>query len=107
MRAYVLCYVLYALILALSYGLFVIWSQTILLALGTFVDGPQMIPALWGAGLVFIGTCAYLLVLVAEPYLRGGVRKRQLRRRFLRLAGPLVAIIFIGIVAQEVFRALA
>jgi hypothetical protein len=107
MRAYVLCYVLYALILALSYAVFVIWSQTILLALGAFVDGAQAIPALWGAGLVFIGICAYMLVLVAEPYLRGGVQKRQLRRRFLRIAGPLVAIILVGIIAQEVFRALA
>jgi hypothetical protein len=106
MRAYVLCYAFYAVLLALSYVVFVIWSQTILLALGAFVDGPEQIPALWGVGLIVVGFSAYLLLLVAEPYLRGGVQKRQLQRRFLRIAGPLVAIIVVGIVIQELIRAL-
>ena len=106
MLTYVLCYVLYALILALSYGVFVIWSQTILLALGPIVDSQQL-PALWGAGVLLIGISAYGLVLVAEPYLRDGVQKRQLRRRFLRIAVPLVVTIVTGIVAQELIRALA
>ena len=107
MLAYVICYVLYALILALSYGVFVIWSQTILLGLGALVDGPQAVPALWGAGMLVIGICAFLFVLVAEPYLRDGVQKRQLRGRFLRIAGPLVVTMLVGVVAQELIRALA
>lgn len=107
MLAYVICYVLYALILVLSYGVFVIWSQTILLGLGAFVDGPQVVPALWGAGVLVLGISAFLLVLIAEPYLRDGVQKRQLRRRFLRIAGPLVGTMLVGVVAQELIRALA
>ena len=107
MLAYVICYVLYALTLVLSYGVFVIWSQTILLGLGAFVDGPQVVPALWGAGVLLLGISAFLLVLVAEPYLRDGVQKGQLVGRFLRLAGPLVAMILVGVIAQELIRALA
>jgi hypothetical protein len=99
--------VLYALILVLSYGIFVIWSQTILLGIGALVEGSQSVPALWGAGLLLIGIGAYALVLVAEPYLRDGVGKHQLRRRFLRIAGPMVVTIVVGIVAQELIRALA
>ena len=106
-RTYVVCYLLYAVILALSYAIFVIWSQTILLGIGALVDGPQVVPALWGAGLLLIGIGAYVLVLVAEPYLRNGVGKQQLRRRFLRLAGPMFVTIVIGIVIQELIRALA
>jgi UDP-N-acetylmuramyl pentapeptide phosphotransferase/UDP-N-acetylglucosamine-1-phosphate transferase len=107
MRTYVLCYVLYALLLALSYGVFVIWSQTILLALGVFDDQQQATPALWGVGMLVVGIGLYLFVLVAEPYLRGGVPKRQLGARFLRIAGPLVVTIVVGVVAQELIRALA
>ena len=107
MRAYVVCYVLYALILVMSYGAFVIWSQTVLLGLGAFVDAPQAVPALWGGGVLILGIAAFLLVLVAEPYLRDGVQKRQLRRRFVRVAGPMVGIMLVGVVAQELIRALA
>jgi hypothetical protein len=107
MRKYVFCYLLYALVLVLSYGLYLVWSQTILLGLGTFVEAPQSIPALWGAGMLLVGIGAYLLVLVAEPYLRNGVQKQQLRRRFLRIAAPMVVMIAVGVVAQELIRVLA
>ncbi len=104
MRAYLACYALYAVVLVLSYGVFVVWSQTILLGLGVFEDNFDLTPALWAGGIVVVGFALYLLVLVAEPYLRNGVPKRQLRRRFLRMAVPLAAIIIVGIVAQEVMR---
>jgi hypothetical protein len=91
----------------LSYGAFVIWSQTILLGIGALVEGQQVVPALWGAGLLLIGISAYLLVLIAEPYMREGVPKGQVPRRFLRLAVPLVATIVVGVVAQEIIRAVA
>jgi O-antigen/teichoic acid export membrane protein len=107
MRSYVGCYALYAFLLVLSYGVFVIWSQTILLALGVFVDQQEVTPALWGVGVLVLGTSLYLFVLVAEPYLRDGVPKRQLRARFLRIAGPLIATILVGVVAQELIRVLA
>jgi choline-glycine betaine transporter len=106
-QAYVICYALYAVLLVLSYGVWVVWSQAVLLALGVFEDNPDVSPALWGVGMLAVGIGLYLLVLVAEPYLRNGVPKRQLRARFTRIAGPLVVIIVAGIAAQELIRILA
>src|SRR5260370_38411093 len=107
MRSYVACYALYALLLVLSYVVFVIWSQTILLALGVLVDQQQATPALWGLGMLIVGISLYLLVLAAEPYLRNGVPNRQLRARFLRIAGPMIAVILVAVVAQSLIRGLA
>lgn len=104
LRTYLACYALYALLLVLCYLVFVIWLQTIQLVLPLVDENQDPGPALLGLGAIVVGLSLYLLVLVAEPYLRGGVPKGQLRARFLRLAGPLVVIFVVGAIAQELIR---
>ena len=91
-RDYVACYALYLLLLALSVLTFYLWYNA----------AQWLFPVLLGydlavaAGLtvdlaiVLVGTSMFLLVILAEPYLRSGVQRREVRRRFLRLAAPLV-----------------
>ncbi len=104
LRRYVACYALYLTLLPLSYAVFVVWSQTILLALGVTVEEAQARPFYLGVGLLAVVVALFLLVLGAEPYLRSGVARKQLRARFLRLAIPLVVAIIVGAAAQDLLR---
>ena len=106
-RRYAACYALYIVLLGLAYGVFVVWQRTILLALGVLLDQYEATPVLWAVGFLAIGFALFFLILGAEPYLRAGVPRKQLRRRFARIALPLVGTIVLGIVAQEVVRALS
>lgn len=104
---YVACYALYLTLLPLSYGVFVVWSQTILLALGVTVEEAQARPFYLGVGLLAVVIGLFFLVLGAEPYLRNGVARKQLRTRFLRLAVPLLVAMVVGAIAQDLLRVIA
>jgi hypothetical protein len=44
------------------------------------------------ASMAVLGLGAFILVMAAEPYLRGGLHRQQLMRRFRKLAIPLVIV---------------
>ncbi len=103
-REYAACYALYLCLLALS-GL----------AFFLLYDAAQyLFPVLLGwehivaAGLtvdlaiVVIGGSLFVLLILGESYLRTGVERRDLGRRFLRLAVPLVVASVVGYVLPVV-----
>jgi hypothetical protein len=42
----------------------------------------------------------FVFLMAAEPYLRGGVEHKDLRRRFMRLFIPLAALTVIGLIVR-------
>ena len=80
---YVACYALYVLLVVLGVTVLFIWPTTLVALIGAF-----------------IGLSLFALVMAGEPYLRHGVQRRQLRRRFVRLAVPLGLLTVLGVVLQ-------
>lgn len=101
---YVFCYLLFALLLALSYVVFVIWLRTASLLIGVAFD-ETVRSVSYGLAILVVGIGLFGLVIIGEAYLRGGVKRGQLRRRFLRLALPLVSLVILGIGIQELIYA--
>ena len=102
---YVLCYALYLILLAVSYVEFVIWLRTSSLLVGVAIDETERSPV-YGLAIVTIGMALFAVVMAAEPYLRGGIRRGQLWRRFARLALPLAVAIALGVAIQELIYTL-
>jgi len=101
-REYLACYALWFVLIALSFLVFSVLKTAALVVIGALDDNTIGIPAVYGAVLIVLGLCLFGVVMAAEYYLRSGVEKRQLRRRFARLALPLVACIVLGVVVVEV-----
>jgi hypothetical protein len=78
------CYVYYAVLFALEYGIYVIWQWT-LFDLLSLIDSGAFGTFLYGLSLVVLVIGLLMLALIAEPYLRSGVEYRDLTRRFVRL----------------------
>jgi hypothetical protein len=95
-RDYLLCYLLFAVLLALCYFTFVAWQQAITLVVGVVLDRSEGTQAVLGLGAVFVGMALFGFVMGAEPYLRGGVERGLLRARFLRLLLPLLGALLVG-----------
>lgn len=93
---YAACYGLYVLVLLLAYALFTIWRQAALVLTGLVVQGPAN-GVVDGTIVVLIGLLIFVLVIAGEPYLRGGLHRGDLVRRFARLAAPEVVLILIGL----------
>ncbi len=97
-REYAGCYALYLALLALSaataYGwlLAIQWLFPILLGWDLIMANEFAV----GLTLLLIGMALFSLVILAEPYLRAGVRRRETWGRFVRLAVPLVAAGVLG-----------
>ena len=68
---------------------FIIWRWTILALLAAFMGRSSANRLIYMLGILFVGVSLFVLVMAAEPYLRTGVPRRQLLRRFVRLAAPL------------------
>ncbi|MEO7908359.1 MAG: hypothetical protein ABIV47_01790 [Roseiflexaceae bacterium] len=91
MRGYLACYALYiGLIIPGTLAVFLIWRNAILVMLAAFLGRSQANQLIYLASMVFLGLGAFILVMAAEPYLRNGLVRRQLMRRFRKLAIPLV-----------------
>jgi hypothetical protein len=95
--AYVACYVLYAMLFALAIvDIALIWRRAILALLATFMPGSDANRLIYLGSIALLGLAVFILIMAAEPYLRNGVRRHQLVRRFIRLAVPLVVIGAVG-----------
>jgi hypothetical protein len=89
--AYVACYALYiGLIIPGTITVFLIWRNAIVAMIRRFLAGNQANQLIYLASMALLGLGAFILVMAAEPYLRSGVERRQLMRRFRKLAIPLV-----------------
>ena len=100
------CYGLFGILLLLSYGVLVIWEQTALLLLGVLMRDSAALQFTYMVVLLAIVFSLFGLLMVAEPYLRSGLRYQETRARFKRLAITLAALIGIGMLAQELLRML-
>jgi hypothetical protein len=78
----------------------VIWQQVI----------PLLVLAIWGSSnadrliydvaTIMVGMAVFITLMAAEPYLRTGVRRRELRRRFVRVSVPLITVGVLGMLLQ-------
>jgi hypothetical protein len=104
-RDTLLAYAALAVILVLSVLGFVLWQNTSLLLVGVLLGGAESSAVIQDLSVALVGIGLFVLLVVAEPNLRRGARQGDLRRRFLRLAIPLVAFIVLEMLVQEaIFR---
>ncbi len=101
--AYLLCYVLVALIFVLSIVILFIWRVALLEIIRAIDERSYANRAIYMLGIVFMGMALFAVVIGSEPYLRFGVERHQLLRRFWRISIPLVVIAVLGVVLQFVF----
>lgn len=99
-QAYLLCYGLYLLLLALAVLALFIWRSTILALIGALMGRGAANSLIYFGSLTLMGFLLFLLIIGGEPYLRGGVEQRQLLRRFIRLAVPLVVAIVLAVLLR-------
>ncbi|MDQ3854890.1 MAG: hypothetical protein M3281_00675, partial [Chloroflexota bacterium] len=98
------CYLLWILLIVLGYVVvWVIWrSAAMSLLVGlideTDIDQRSVGNFVYLLSIVLMAAGLFVLVMGAEPYLRDGVRKGLLLRRFTRLAAPLGGLGVLGAV---------
>ncbi len=98
-KDYVLCYVLYLVAIGLAFLVaFVIWPPAIVALTVALTNSMWVHRGVYPFSMVLLGMSWLGLVLTAEGYLRNGLPRQQLWRRFLQLAIPLVAIGGFGLV---------
>jgi len=91
LRGYLACYALYiGLIIPGTIAVILIWRNAILVMLAAFLGRSQANQFIYLASMALLGLGGFILVMAAEPYLRNGVKRQQLMRRFRKLAFPLV-----------------
>jgi hypothetical protein len=90
-RGYLACYALYiGLIIPGSIGVLLIWRNAVLALLAAFMGRSQANRLIYLASMALLGLGLFILVMAAGPYLRSGLERQQLMRRFQKLAMPLV-----------------
>ncbi len=97
-REYAGCYALYLVIVALSVATMYGWLLAIQWLFPIILGWDLMMANAFAVGLtlLLVGIALFSLVLLAEPYLRAGIQRREIRRRFARVAIPLVAVGVLG-----------
>ncbi len=104
---YLACYTLFALLLALGYlVVFVLWPATIIAMLAMLNWHRDTNDLVYLLSMLILGTGLFILVMAAEPYLRNGIRRRQLLKRFVRLAVPVGITGLLGLLLQIVSLAI-
>ncbi len=100
---YTACYLLWLLLIALGYlVIWIIWRTALLALLAAFLDETDVDQRMVGSFVYLLSgalmlTGLFVMIMAGEPYLRNGVRKWQLGRRFARLAVPLVILGLLGL----------
>jgi hypothetical protein len=67
-----------------------IWRNAVLALLAAFMGRNQANRLIYLASMALLGLALFILVMAAGPYLRSGLERQQLMRRFRKLAIPLV-----------------
>lgn len=95
---YLACYGLYGVLIALGFiVVFVIWRQAILALIAAFVGRSAANRLIYLGSITVLGIGLFILLIAAEPYLRNGLKRRQLVRRFVRMAVPLLVAGALGL----------
>ena len=104
---YVACYALYAVLLVVCVVDFAVWQQATLVATALALGQSRAVSAVHGAAVVIGALILFGVAMAAEPYLRSGVRRGELRVRFGRVALGLAAF-FVGlaVVLTVAYRAM-
>ena len=98
---YLVCYLLYTLLLVLGFvGILMVWRHTVLLLLAVLMPQSDWGNFIYLCTVVLLGFGLFIFVLVAEHYLRSGVPRGQMPGRFIRLAVPLVLLTAVGLGLQ-------
>jgi hypothetical protein len=103
--AYALSFSLFALLLAIGYlTIFIIWREALLSVLAAVMQGRHwsISRLLYMLSIVSLAVGGFVFLMAAEPYLRTGVERRDLRRRFMKLFIPLAALAVIGMAVRLV-----
>ncbi len=98
--AYLACYSLYLVLIVLALLGFVVWRGTIVALLATFMERSYAGRLIYIVGMLGLGIALFVLVMSAEPYMRHGVERHQLLRRFTRMAVPIVVVLVVGLLAR-------
>lgn len=105
-RAYALSLGLFLVLLLVGYlAIFVVWREALLSILSMVLQGRHwsISRLLYMLSVAFLAVVGFIFLLASEPYLRGGVERHELRRRFLQLFIPLAAITIIGLIVRGLF----
>ncbi len=96
--AYLLCYVFYVLLLVLAVALFFIWRTAIRAVVEATMPWYSLARSIvYLLPTTLMGFGVFILAMVAEPYLRTGILRRDLVRRFARLAVPMSIALVLGL----------
>jgi hypothetical protein len=88
---YVACYALYIALIVGGAGVLFLVVRPAILALITSLMGQSRANRIVYLGAITLfGLGLFILIMAAEPYLRNGLARRQLTRRFIRIAAPVV-----------------
>jgi hypothetical protein len=79
-----------------------IWRNAILALLAAFMGRSQANRLIYLASMALLGLGLFILVMAAGPYLRSGLERQQLMRRFRKLAIPLVVAGALAVVVLTV-----
>ncbi len=100
LSAYLVCYLLFFGLLAASVAVFFSWPATLKVLLAVFGLRWEANNLIYVFGMAVIGFILFILVAAAEPYLRGGVERHELARRFLRMGLALGAVWLVGVIIR-------
>jgi len=99
--SYTVCYLLYVLLVALSIGVFLSWKSVILTTIAVLVTDTRYQGFIYLCSLLFLGLFLGAVTLAAESYLREGIPKRQLLRRFVYACLMLIVFSSLGFLIRE------
>ena len=100
LASYGACYALYILLVALSAAVLFIWPTTILALIGAFIGLSTANELIYMLSNLLLGLSLFVVVIAGAPYLHSGIRRRQVRRRFVRVAVPLGGLVALGLLLQ-------
>jgi len=100
--AYTACYGLLLVLLLLDVILLFVWRLTLLILIARYTERSAANSLLYLGPLLLLGMVLFVSLIGAEGYLRDGVERRQLRRRFLRFAVPLIVMLLLALLLQGV-----
>lgn len=103
---YIACYLLYALLVALSVAVFLSWKQVILALIAAFIEDTSFQRFIYLSSWLFLGLLFGAATLAAERYLRGGIPQQQLLRRFVYTCLVLVTVSSLGFLLRELALAI-